>query len=60
MYVTVFPCPPCAKIVAFSGIRKLYYAGGYSVLGQENILKSRGVEIIYVDLDVNNLQADSR
>jgi len=50
LYVSTFPCPPCAKQVAFSGIKKLYYTGGYSVLDQERILKSQGVEIIYVDL----------
>ena len=49
MYVSVFPCPPCAKLVAYCGIKKLYYSGGYSVLDQERILKSRGVEIIFVE-----------
>lgn len=50
MYVTTFPCPPCAKQIAFSGIKKLYYAGGYSILNQERILKSQGVKIIFVDI----------
>ncbi|MEK7390779.1 MAG: deaminase [Patescibacteria group bacterium] len=49
MYVSTFPCPMCAKLVAFSGIKKLYYAGGYSILDQERILKSQGVEIIFVE-----------
>lgn len=49
MYVNVFPCPPCAKQIAFSGIKKLYYGGGYQLLDQETILRSRGVEIIYVE-----------
>ncbi len=49
MYVSTFPCPPCAKQIAFSGIKKLFYSGGYSVLDQESILKSQGVEIIFVD-----------
>jgi dCMP deaminase len=49
MYVTVFPCPPCAKQIAFSGIKRLFYAGGYSVLNQERILRSKGVEIIFVE-----------
>lgn len=50
MYVTIFPCPPCAKQVAFSGIKRLFYSGGYSVLDQEKILKGQGVEIIYVEM----------
>jgi dCMP deaminase len=49
LYATVFPCPPCAKQIAFSGIKKLYYAGGYTVLDQDILLKERGVEIIYVE-----------
>lgn len=48
IYVNVFPCPPCAKLVAYSGIKKLFYSGGYSILDQEKILKEQGVEIIYV------------
>jgi len=49
MYVTVFPCPPCAKLVAYSGIKTLYCAGGYGVLDGEDILKSQGVKIIFVE-----------
>ncbi|MES2213728.1 MAG: deaminase [Patescibacteria group bacterium] len=49
LYVSTFPCPPCAKQVAFSGIKKLYYTGGYSILDQERILRSQGVEIIFVE-----------
>jgi dCMP deaminase len=48
MYVTTFPCPPCAKLIAYSGIKKLYYADGYGVLDGERILKNRGVDIIFV------------
>jgi dCMP deaminase len=49
LYATVFPCPPCAKQIAFSGIKKMYYAGGYTVLDQDVLLKAKGVEIIYVE-----------
>lgn len=48
LYATTFPCPPCAKLIAYSGINKIYYADGYGVLDGENILKSKGVEIIFV------------
>lgn len=51
MYVTIFPCSLCAKQIAFSGIKKIYYGGGYQILDQETILRSKGIEIIYVDLD---------
>ena len=51
MYVTVFPCPPCAKSIAFSGIKNLYCAGGYAVLDGQEVLKSQGVKIIFVETD---------
>ncbi len=49
IYVTTFPCPPCAKLIAYSGIKRLYYTDGYGVLDGERILKSKGVEIIFID-----------
>ncbi len=48
LYATIFPCPPCAKLIAKSGIKKLYYAGGYALLDQDKLLKDHGVEIVYV------------
>ncbi len=49
MYVTVFPCPPCAKLIAYSGIKTLYCGGGYGVLDGEEVLKSKEVKIIFVE-----------
>lgn len=49
LYVTVFPCSLCAKQVAFSGIKKIYYGGGYQMIDQDKILKGKGIEIIYVE-----------
>lgn len=48
LFVTTFPCPPCAKLIACSGIKKLYFREGYSMLDALEILKSHGVEIIWV------------
>ena len=48
MYVTTFPCPPCAKAVAYSGVKKLYYSDGYGMLDGEEVLRAQGVEIIKV------------
>ena len=50
LYVTIFPCSICAKQIAFSGVKKIYYGGGYQMLDQETILKSKGIEIIYVEV----------
>ena len=48
IYVTTFPCPPCAKLIAKSGIKKIYYRVGYGILDGESVLKQHGVEIIQV------------
>ncbi len=48
LYVTTFPCPPCAKLVAYSGVKKVYFQDGYSMLDGENILRHQGVEIVQV------------
>ncbi|KAA0205957.1 hypothetical protein EDM68_03750 [Candidatus Uhrbacteria bacterium] len=48
IYCDTFPCPPCAKQLAYSGIKTVYYRNGYSVLDGERILKSQGVKIVWV------------
>lgn len=48
MYITVFPCGPCASIIAESGITKLFFASGCAYVDGDTILRSRGVEIILV------------
>ncbi|HEX4435828.1 MAG TPA: deaminase [Solirubrobacteraceae bacterium] len=45
MYVTDFPCPPCAKLIAGAGVACVYYRGGYAVLDGEDVLREAGVEI---------------
>jgi dCMP deaminase len=46
MYVTDFPCPPCAKLIASAGIRRLYFRSGYAVLDGEDVLREAGVEVL--------------
>lgn len=48
LYISTFPCPPCAKIIAASGIKRCYFSTGYAMLDGERILKDFGVEIIQV------------
>lgn len=48
MYVTTYPCPVCAKSIAMSGIKKLYYRDGYSLFDAEKILQTFDVEVIQV------------
>jgi dCMP deaminase len=49
MYVTDFPCPPCAKLVAHAGIERLYFRTGYAVLDGQDVLEAAGVELVQVD-----------
>jgi dCMP deaminase len=48
MFVTDFPCPPCAKLIAGAGIAKLYFVEGYAVLDGQDVLEAAGVEIVQV------------
>ncbi|MFA4846552.1 MAG: deaminase [Patescibacteria group bacterium] len=50
LYVTTFPCPPCAYAVAYTGIKRLYYADGYSLVAGAETLQAKGVEIIRVEM----------
>lgn len=50
LYVTTFPCPPCAYACAYTGIRRLYYADGYSLIAGVETLEANGVEIIHVEV----------
>jgi dCMP deaminase len=56
LFVTTFPCPICAKQVAASGIKRLYYTFGYSVLDGWQVLKSAGIEIIKVEFSKKEAQ----
>lgn len=53
IYVTTFPCPPCAKQIAYSGIKKMYYSSGYGVSDGETILRENSVEIIFIEADTS-------
>lgn len=48
MFVTDFPCPPCAKLIAAAGVAKLYFVEGYALLDGEEVLAAAGVEVVRV------------
>ena len=50
LYVTTFPCPPCATSVALGGIRRLYYVEGYSLVAGAETIESAGTQIIRVEM----------
>ena len=49
LYTTTFPCPACARLVAEAGFGRCYFAGQYSVLDGEQVLRAAGVRLIWVD-----------
>lgn len=50
IYVTTFPCPICAKLIACSGIKNMYFAEGWSNFDAKKVLESAGVKITYVPI----------
>lgn len=48
VYVTTFPCPVCARLLAKTGISRLYYAQGYSLIKGQEVLEHEGIELIQV------------
>lgn len=48
MYVTTFPCPDCAQVIAEAGIKRLYFKDGYSELSVDDIFTAYNIEIIRV------------
>ena len=49
LYTTTFPCPACARLVAEAGFRRCYFAGQYSVLDGEQVLRAAGISLVWVD-----------
>ena len=48
LFVTTFPCPTCAASIAVSGIKRVYYVDGYSLVNAAKILNDAGVELIQI------------
>jgi len=48
LYVTHFPCPICAKLIACSGIKKLFFSQGSANLHGLQILKAAKIKITLV------------
>jgi dCMP deaminase len=49
LYVTTFPCPACARLIAGAGFRRCYVAGPYAMLDGDRVLREAGVELIWVE-----------
>ncbi len=48
LYVTTFPCEVCARQIAACNIARVFFKEGYSSLKAQEVLQSRGIEIIQV------------
>ena len=48
MYMNIFPCPLCAKLIAYAGIKKCFFRTGSAWLDAESVLRANGVEIVLV------------
>jgi len=49
LYLTHFPCPLCAKLIAWAGLKKVYFSEGASNLDGQIVMKSAGVKILRVE-----------
>lgn len=49
LYTTTFPCPACARLIAEAGFHRCFFAGRYSVLDGEHVLRAAAVGLIWVD-----------
>lgn len=50
MFVTTFPCSLCANSIVAAGIRRVFFAGGYSNLNGVKTFRDHGVELIYIEM----------
>lgn len=47
LYTTLSPCPMCSGTVILYGIPKVVIAENKTFMGEEELLKSRGVEVVH-------------
>jgi dCMP deaminase len=48
MYVTTFPCPTCARMIAEAGLAACYFEAPYAVLAGDQVLRAAGVELHWI------------
>ena len=49
LYTTLSPCPMCSGTILLYGIPKVVIAENKTFMGEEELLKSRGVEVVVLD-----------
>lgn len=48
LWVNVFPCPVCAKLIAISGIKRLFFRSGHASLDGLSVLQDAGIQLVLV------------
>ncbi|MEX0934094.1 MAG: deaminase [Candidatus Paceibacterota bacterium] len=51
IYLSVFPCADCAKIIAETGFKRCFFQGGQAYFDGEQILRAHNIEIIFVPFE---------
>lgn len=51
LYVTDYPCPYCTRLIAKSGIKKIYYLNGYAVLQHDDLFEAEGIEVVKIVIE---------
>ena len=49
VFLTTFPCVPCAQLLCEAGVKRLFYMSGNAYLHVDQVLRAFGMEIIYVN-----------
>lgn len=52
LYVTASPCMECAKLIIQAGIRRVVFAEMYRITDGLDLLRSAGVETVYIPQDL--------
>lgn len=52
LYTTLSPCPMCSGAILLYGIPKVVIGENKTFMGEEELLKSRGVEVVVVNDEV--------
>lgn len=48
LYLNSYPCPTCANLMGFAGIKRCFFSGGNAYLNVEEVVKAMGIKTILV------------
>ena len=58
IFVSAFPCPSCARLIASAGFRRCYFRGSYAMLDGWRVLQDADVELVWVDTGSDDTGSD--